>query len=230
MISYRTREIPIIVFFLVINSMGCSTNNEFTEFKRVIKPAITLINEIKNIPIEKEKYPNGRVEISTRKITQFVERKDSEVSKVINDIDEFIKRNKESRWIDDAYVFKGIVCLFTSTKEKPLVEQAINIYKKIIYDFPNLQFEDWSKKIVTENMKFLIIPNPAEISHMEHLKVEDRIKVYFSRALILEYLKSKNIGGAKKELESLSRLFDVNNQNIIELRQYIEEYESGMVE
>jgi hypothetical protein len=203
-------------------------DDDIKEFQQIAIKVKRFLKKVDDIKPEVIKKDNGKTFIITAKITKYVMKHKKKVEIIRNKLEKFITKYPNSEWADDAVILLGIMYLTINLKEAPFTQEAINIYSKIMELDRELNINPWTKKLISDlTASVIFYPFPGE-DWMVNLKENEIIKISFSRALITEYLKTKEFDRAKQLLEMFKNRKDAIGayQNIEILRDYIDKWKN----
>jgi hypothetical protein len=214
-------------FWIMQYKINVYVDKDESEFKDVASNMYRFLKKVDEIKPKSVKQDDGAVLIVTKEITDYVLKRRIEFERLKTRLENFISEFPTSEWCDDAMLFLGVSYLSVNLKEVPFTKDVIIVYRRIIDEYKELNIEPWTKKTLN-GIRIGIIFNPIPGEEWtENLEDRDRIKVYFSRAIITEYLKMGNFEKAKLLLARFKDRDDsiALSGNIKNIKNYIENWE-----
>lgn len=209
----HTHIFLVLLMTLFSFQLGCSGKDEKI-FKNTAKQLRKILLELKNVKAELNKRPltlenqkEGFV-IDMSKKNEFILQRKSEWNRIAYQFRDFIAKNPNTSWTDDAGFCLVMLYLSISQPGNDYYIEAIKEIKLFLSEFSNVHIEDWTKGIFEEVPSFELVFNrnlSKPIEPLFDLPEDKRVKGMFSRAVIYELLKSGNISKAKKEFEMLEQ-------------------------
>ena len=225
---------PVLLLAVLISyqipSQKAIGGNERNETQCFIDISIHMKKFLKKIDVIKPKaikQKDGTVVINTMGITEYVLRHKKTFDTLKNKLNVFIQEFPNSTWVNDAYILLGAAYLTINLKESIFSQEAIQTYSKIIELDRKLSINPWTKNLLSDlQVSFIFKPVFSE-GWMAELNESEIIKVMFARALVLEYLKTKNFVQAEHEVAILKSRSDIigNSKNIESLNTLMFEWE-----
>lgn len=215
----------IIIFFIFIQKVNAKENSRqemknFIDIATRMKVFLMRVDKIKPKII---KQNNGTIVIKTEYITKYILEHKKEFDILKDKLQLFIQEHPLSSWFDDAYILLGASYLTVNLQDPPFFNEAVNVYSKIISNDLKIDVDPRIKCLIDElQVGFILKPLPNE-DWMSKLKEDEILKIVFSRALIIEYLKKSNFAKAELEVSNFKIRNDVlsNPENISELEKFI---------
>jgi hypothetical protein len=190
-------------------------------------PAIKLKKILKKIDSLEPKTiqeKDGNIIINTKKITEYILSHQNKINLAKDKIKEFYVTFPNSEWHDDAIIMLGATYLTINLKEAPFAQEAIDTYSKIIEAKNDFVIDPWTRQLLNDlHVAAIFKPIPSEDWTID-LQTSDRLKIFFSRALITEYLKDNNFEHANLVVDNFKKRDDIigSTKNIENLITFID--------
>lgn len=229
----------LVIFIVLLGYFGATEYKKNTcvdrdtrEFQKIAIDMYKFLKKVERIKPESIPQRNGAVIIVTKRITKYVFRHKVEFDNLKGRLEKFISQHPTSEWHDDAMLFLGLSYFVVNLNEAPFTKDASMLYFNIINSPIKFNIHPLTKDLLTSlKVGFVFKPIPGE-KWTEEIEEGERIKVYFSRAIISEYLKKGDFDEAELLVDSFRDKNDIValSKNIEGLKEYIALWEKTIKE